>query len=90
MDVLLWALGLLVVILTAVLGFLAKAQWAHITECRVFRAEFATVKEKVAAIEREIGDHESGIRGSIHDLRNQVSPFAIWAQMQMTKQGDQR
>ena len=78
MDVLLWALGILVAIQTAIVGFLAKAMWSHVTECREFRAEVAAMGADVKRVKEDIGSHETGLRGSVHELKNRVTPVVLW------------
>jgi hypothetical protein len=60
-------------------------QWAHRNDCeakRIANAErLATLETQMKGVKDEIGDHESGIRGSIHELRNAVSPAVIDYQM---------
>jgi hypothetical protein len=78
MDILLWALGLLIVIQTTVMGFIAKAMFDHIKECREFRAEVSGIATDMKRVKEDIGTHETGMRGSIHDLRNRVTPVVLW------------
>jgi hypothetical protein len=54
-----------------------KLWWNHARECRDFRARFATAEQQIKSMSHEIGDHETGLRGSIHELRNQISPMYI-------------
>jgi hypothetical protein len=63
---------------------LAKLWWDHTKDCRDYRVAAALERGQIAAdvksILHEIGDHDSGMRGSIHKLRNEVSPFIILAE----------
>lgn len=46
-------------------GLAAMFVW-HLFKCRDTRVDLATIKGAVARIERDIGDHDSGIRGEQH------------------------
>jgi hypothetical protein len=37
----------------------------------------AKLEADSAAMKAEIGDHENGLRGSMHELRNTISPMYI-------------
>jgi hypothetical protein len=62
---------------------LALLLLAHIKECRDVRAAIATLTTNVKHISSEIGTHETGIRGSLHKLRSEISPFVLWAQREL-------
>lgn len=53
------------------IGWLASLFVGHLRECRKIQADNATSIAMVIAtlerIEREIGDHETGLRGRLHD-----------------------
>lgn len=85
MDVLLWALGILIAIQTTVTGFVAKAIFAHVSECRVFRAEVAAMKADLERVMTDIGTHETGLRGQVHELADKVSGVVLWYEHQMEK-----
>ncbi len=38
----------------------------HLFKCRDTRIDIATIKQLLDRIERDIGDHEHGIRGELH------------------------
>ncbi len=38
----------------------------HLFKCRDTRIDIATIKQALDRIERDIGDHEHGIRGELH------------------------
>lgn len=38
----------------------------HLFKCRDTRIDIATIKGSIARIEHDIGDHERGIRGQLH------------------------
>jgi hypothetical protein len=76
------ALGVIITLLVALLGVLLS----HLSKCSVQHERTATLESEVKALKEEIGDHDSGIRGSIHVLNNRVTPIALWAERQMEKE----
>jgi hypothetical protein len=67
------AIGIVITLLIALLGALLY----HISQCAAFHERVAKMESEVTAIKKEIGDHESGIRGSLHKLRGEISPLLI-------------
>jgi len=67
------ALGIAITLLIAVLGLLLN----HISQCSAFHERVARLEGEVSGINREIGDHERGIRGNLHRLRSEISPLII-------------
>ncbi len=65
-----WAMGLLLTGLLAVMGFFASALWAHVSECRQFSARLEGIAADVERMKRDIGTHDSGMRGQLHDTAN--------------------
>jgi hypothetical protein len=63
-----WVIGVLVTVILA----LAGALYLHVKECREVRAAMATFAAQLTAIAREIGDHDTGLRGSMHRLREET------------------
>lgn len=61
-----WVIGTILLAQTAIIGFLAKALWAHVVECREVRAQLGGIVEALKVITNEIGDHDRGIRGELH------------------------
>jgi hypothetical protein len=67
------AIGIVITLLVALLGLLLN----HISQCSKFHERMAATEAEVRGIKQEIGDHDTGIRGSLHRLRNEVSPLLI-------------
>jgi hypothetical protein len=60
-----------------------KLWWDHARECRDYRSRIATMEADLKTVVHEIGDHETGIRGSVHQLIKQISPMYIdWQRKQ--------
>jgi len=70
METLLWALGILVTIQIAVTGFLATKLWAHVVTCTHNSATVARIDADVERMKQDIGTHESGLRGNVHQTAN--------------------
>lgn len=88
-SVLLWILGTAVTLLTLAIGGIIRLMVMHSRDCMSHRIEDAThrgaVDAKLERIMADIGSHESGIRGSLHKLRDDISPFIVMAQMEMER-----
>ena len=80
-TVLLWILGGELAIVGSLFGIL----WKHVNECRDFRSSVATMKTDLEHVVKELGSHDSGVRGSLHKLRGDITPLVLWAQMEMEK-----
>lgn len=46
-------------------GLLGIFIW-HLFKCRDTRVDISSIKQSLANIEHEVGDHERGIRGELH------------------------
>lgn len=85
----LWVAGTIITVLLLVIAGIAKMMLAHAKDCRDFRvklsADIATLQGNVNRVMRDIGDHETGLRGSFHDLRDRMTPLAVWAEREMER-----
>lgn len=72
-TLLIWLFG---GVAAGLLGIL-KLWWDHVKECRARIAEAAVLRADLDRVMHEVGDHETGIRGNLHELRNQISPMYI-------------
>lgn len=64
-EVILWGFG----IVAAAIGTLFMLHINHAKDC-------ATLRSTVERIDREIGDHETGIRGQLHQHRSNLVKLA--------------
>jgi hypothetical protein len=72
-------LGIVITLQLALLGWFIY----HSSQCTAFHERVASLEADVKSIKAEVGDHESGLRGSVHDLRNQISPMYLdWQRRQ--------
>ncbi len=74
-------IGIVITLLVALLGLLLN----HISQCSKFHERLAAMESEVRSIKAEIGDHDTGIRGNLHRLRNEVSPVMIEYQQRHEK-----
>lgn len=72
-TVLLWVLGILT---TLVIG-LAAAIFNHVRECREPRQELSALQADMQRVKEDIGSHDTGMRGHIHKIANDVSEVAL-------------
>lgn len=70
MDTLLWALGILVTIQLAVMGWFATQLLAHVSECRRLGAQVEGLSRDVERMKADIGTHDTGLRGAVHKTSN--------------------
>ena len=66
MDALQWAIGVLVIIQTAVIGFIGSRLWTHVVECRGVGEKVAAIDRDVERMKSDIGTHDDGMRGELH------------------------
>ena len=83
-SVILWLFGTLIGLQTLVIGGLVSAIWSHAHDCRDFRssvsASQATMSAKMDRVIQDIGDHETGLRGQVHKLASDITPYVIRSQ----------
>lgn len=70
---LLWVLGILV---TIVIG-LSVAIFNHVKECREPRSALAELKTEMARVKEDIGTHDTGIRGHVHRIADDVGRHGL-------------
>lgn len=85
----LWLFGTIIGVLTTVIGGMAVWIISHSRDCRDFRvataASLAAILAKLERMQQDIGDHDSGMRGDVHQLRNMVNPVVLYYQMEMER-----
>jgi hypothetical protein len=77
-----WAIGILVVILTGIMGFFATQLWAHVVECRQLTAQIGLllarlegIAKDVERMKEDIGTHDTGMRGEIHHTSTMCTEY---------------
>jgi len=73
METLQWAIGILIVILMAIMGFFATQLWGHVVECRQLMARLEGIAKDVERMKEDIGTHDTGMRGAIHRAGTHVT-----------------
>lgn len=76
-----WIIGTILFAQTAIIGFLARALWAHVVECRDVRRELGGIAENLTRIREDIGNHETGIRGWLHSQADRITEHAMRLEM---------
>lgn len=73
----LWLFGTLISLLTIVIGAIAAALWAHVGHCKDVAATVARIETSVERLTQDIGTHETGLRGSVHETANRVTEHGM-------------
>jgi hypothetical protein len=73
----LWLFGTLITLLTLVIGAIAAALWAHVGHCKEISAAVARMEERMDRIAIDVGTHETGLRGAVHETANRVTELAM-------------
>jgi hypothetical protein len=73
MEAIQWAIGVLVMIQTAVIGFIGSRLWSHVVECRGAGEKVAAMWADVERMKRDIGTHDEGMRGAIHRIATHLT-----------------
>jgi hypothetical protein len=93
-DVTLWLFGILIGLQTTVLGAVVWAIWSHSHDCRDFRVKLAAmiadIGTRLTRIEMDIGTHDTGMRGDLHRLRNDVSPLITMERLRQERERRER
>lgn len=84
-NAILWLFGSIITILS--LCFAGVLSWiiSHSKQCAKTQADFArefgSIGAKLDRVITDIGDHDSGLRGQVHQLSTDISPYVISQQM---------
>ena len=80
----LWLFGTIIDVQTLVLAAMGSAIWTHVRDCGRFRVEQARLLGEISAdlkrVKEDIGDHDSGLRGQVHQLASDISPYIVRSQ----------
>ena len=79
------AFAIIITLQIALLGWFIY----HSSQCAAFHERVAALESDMKAVKTEIGDHEKGLRGNLHHLRERLSPICLWVEVQM-EQRDKR
>lgn len=63
----------LIVILISAQGGLLAMFIVHLFKCRDTRVDIAAIRGSIERIQRDIGDHEHGMRGQLHAHANALT-----------------
>lgn len=74
---LLWLFGTLITLLTIVIGAIAAALWAHVGHCKDVAGVVARIDTNLDRVMADIGSHETGLRGAVHEVSNRVTEHSM-------------
>lgn len=77
METLQWAIGILVVILTGIVGFFASQLWGHVVECRQMMARLEGLSRDVERMKEDVGTHDTGMRGHLHETSSMCTQHEL-------------
>jgi DNA topoisomerase IA len=72
MQTLLWALGIIVTLETAIIAFVGSRLWTHVVECHSTGGKVAALERDVERMKEDIGTHDTGMRGAIQHTATMV------------------
>jgi hypothetical protein len=71
-TVLLWIFGTIITVQSLALCAIAGKLWEHVIHCRDVGATVAEMRGDIKRLLQDIGTHESGLRGQVHDLNRDL------------------
>ena len=77
MEALQWAIGVLVIIQMAVIGFIGSRLWTHVVECRGVGEKVSAMDRDLERMKEDIGTHDTGMRGAIHRTATHVTEMEM-------------
>lgn len=63
----LWIVGTVITLQTAIVGAIAAALWVHVGHCKEIAASMARVEVNQERITQDVGDHDHGMRRDIRE-----------------------
>ena len=88
-TVVLWLFGALISVMSLVLAGICGWIAHHSRDCRDYRVKAAEqageTRSDLRQVKAELGDRRSGIRGWLHELANDISPYITRKQAEREK-----
>lgn len=72
-----WIIGVVISLQMAVVGALAAALWVHASHCKEISAAVARIEATVERVCIDIGTHDTGLRGAVHETANRVTEHGM-------------
>jgi Tfp pilus assembly PilM family ATPase len=72
-----WIIGAVISLQMAVVGAIAAALWVHASHCKVIAAAVARIEATVERVCVDIGTHDTGLRGAVHETSNRVTEHGM-------------
>lgn len=73
----LWIIGAVISLQMAVVGAIAAALWVHVSHCKEIAASVARIEATVERVCTDIGTHDTGLRGAVHEAANRVTEHGM-------------
>ena len=90
----LWLFGTVIGLQTTVIGAMVVAAIQHSRDCTARHLQIsgfmADMRAKLDRVERDIGTHETGLRGQMHRLTSELTPIALFVQIEQARRNDTR
>lgn len=67
------------------IGVLFIMQWQHSIKCKGVGEDIAVIKSLLLRIQQDIGTHETGLRGQVHRLASDITPYILSQQQERRK-----
>jgi len=76
-EVTLWIFGVIITLQSAIVGAIAAALWVHVGHCKEIAAAMARLQATVERLAQDIGTHDTGLRGAVHETANRVTEHGL-------------
>lgn len=76
-TVILWIFGAVIALQTTIVGAIAAAFWVHVGHCKDVAAAMARIETSVDRLTVDIGTHDTGLRGHVHETANRVTEHGL-------------
>lgn len=76
-EVTLWIFGAVITLQTAIVGAIAAALWVHVGHCKDVAAAVARMEATIERLSQDIGTHDTGLRGHVHETANRVTEHGM-------------
>lgn len=73
----LWLFGTVIGVIGLILAGIWGALWGHITHCKDVASDVSMLKTNMMRVMEDIGTHETGLRGSLHQIANRLTEISM-------------
>lgn len=72
-----WIIGAVITLQMAIVGAIAAALWVHASHCKEITAAVARIEATVERLSADIGTHDTGLRGAVHQVANRATEHGM-------------